>query len=109
MKVDSGFAPNPYFGYCTLAACTPNHMRAKIEPGDVIVGVEGDGLIRTRLASNSNSANQHRCPIPKLDEYVRRLEKRGRLGNPINTNEFSTFRKNRSCDNKPKKLRKSSC
>lgn len=23
---DTGFAPNPFWGYCTLAVCTPNHM-----------------------------------------------------------------------------------
>ena len=26
MTSDTGFAPNPFYGYCTLAACTPNHM-----------------------------------------------------------------------------------
>ncbi|MDJ0835051.1 MAG: hypothetical protein QNK37_00960 [Acidobacteriota bacterium] len=35
---DSGFAPNPFWGYCTLAACTPNHMGAKVVPDDWIVG-----------------------------------------------------------------------
>ncbi len=44
MRHDTGFAPNPYHGYCTLAACTPNHMRAKLEPGDIIVGYEGEHL-----------------------------------------------------------------
>jgi hypothetical protein len=38
MKADTGFAPNPYHDVCTLAACTPNHMRAKLEAGDWIVG-----------------------------------------------------------------------
>lgn len=35
---DKGFAPNPYHGYCTLAACTPNHMGAQLFPGDMIAG-----------------------------------------------------------------------
>jgi Nucleotide modification associated domain 2 len=35
---DSGLAPNPYWGYCTLAVCTPNHQRARITRGDWIAG-----------------------------------------------------------------------
>ena len=38
VKRDKGFAPNPFYGYCTLAACTPNHMNAKLKEGDYIVG-----------------------------------------------------------------------
>ena len=38
VKTDKGFAPNPFYGYCTLAACTPNHMNAKLNEGDYIVG-----------------------------------------------------------------------
>lgn len=35
---DSGLAPNPFFGVCSLALCTPNHMNANLTPGDWIVG-----------------------------------------------------------------------
>src|SRR5215212_805714 len=35
---DTGFAPNPFWGCCTLAACTPNHMNARLNKGDWIVG-----------------------------------------------------------------------
>ena len=35
---DSGLAPNPFFGVCSLALCTPNHMNANLLPGDWIVG-----------------------------------------------------------------------
>lgn len=38
MTSDAGLAPNPYFGICSLALCTPNHMNARISPGDWIVG-----------------------------------------------------------------------
>jgi hypothetical protein len=38
IKIDSGLAPNPFWGYCTLAACTPNHMGIKIQKGDWIIG-----------------------------------------------------------------------
>jgi hypothetical protein len=35
---DTGFAPNPFFGYCTLACCKPK-IRSKAEKGDWIVGL----------------------------------------------------------------------
>jgi hypothetical protein len=35
---DTGFAPNPFGEWCTLAACTPNHMSAQLNEGDRIVG-----------------------------------------------------------------------
>ena len=34
---DSGFAPNPFWGYCTLATCKPA-IRRKAEKGDWIIG-----------------------------------------------------------------------
>lgn len=34
---DYGFAPNPFFGYCTLATCKPN-IRRRAAIGDWIVG-----------------------------------------------------------------------
>ncbi len=37
LKVDSGFAPNPFHGWCTLACCKPA-IRRKARPGDWIVG-----------------------------------------------------------------------
>lgn len=37
MTCDSGLAPNPFFGTCSLALCTPNHMNARLEPGDWVV------------------------------------------------------------------------
>lgn len=38
VKNDKGLAPNPFWGYCTLALCTPNHMGIKAEKGDWLVG-----------------------------------------------------------------------
>ena len=49
MTSDSGFAPNPFWGYLTLATCTPNHMRANLEKGDWIVGVESKTLAKYRI------------------------------------------------------------
>lgn len=36
VKVDTGLAPNPFWGWCTLAVCTPNHQNAQLAPGDWI-------------------------------------------------------------------------
>lgn len=35
---DSGLAPNPFFGACSLALCTPNHMNARLSVDDWVVG-----------------------------------------------------------------------
>jgi len=37
VRYDSGFAPNPFYGYCTLATCKPN-IRKSAVVGDWIVG-----------------------------------------------------------------------
>ncbi|WP_462154240.1 Nmad2 family putative nucleotide modification protein [Pseudoalteromonas piscicida] len=38
MTVDSGLAPNPFGGWCTLAVCTPNHQPIAANKGDWIAG-----------------------------------------------------------------------
>jgi hypothetical protein len=38
LTFDSGFAPNPFHGWCTLACCKPG-IRRKAHPGDWIVGL----------------------------------------------------------------------
>lgn len=38
LTADTGFAPNPFHSYCTLAACTPNHMNARLNKDDYIAG-----------------------------------------------------------------------
>jgi hypothetical protein len=35
---DTGLAPNPYGGWCTLAVCTPNRQNARLSKGDWIAG-----------------------------------------------------------------------
>ena len=37
MTTDTGFAPNPFHGWCTLLGCSPNY-HAKLTPGDYIAG-----------------------------------------------------------------------
>jgi Nucleotide modification associated domain 2 len=38
VKDDTGFAPNPFHGYCTEAVCTPSHMRAGLKEGEWLIG-----------------------------------------------------------------------
>ena len=40
---DTGLAPNPYWGWCTLAVCTPNRQGANLTKGDWIAGFSGSG------------------------------------------------------------------
>ena len=37
VRYDSGFAPNPFYGYCTLATCKAG-IRKSARPGDWVVG-----------------------------------------------------------------------
>lgn len=39
VKNDKGLAPNPFWGYCTLAVCTPNHMGIRAHKGDWFIGI----------------------------------------------------------------------
>jgi len=38
LRQDGGFAPNPFWGYCTLACCKPV-IRRTAEVGDLIIGI----------------------------------------------------------------------
>src|SRR5690348_12619531 len=40
---DFGFAPNPFFGFCTVACCKPDVRRGAVV-GDLIVGCGSSGL-----------------------------------------------------------------
>ena len=46
VRFDSGFAPNPFYGYCTLATCKPE-IRTKAEIGDWIIGT-GSNRVKVR-------------------------------------------------------------
>lgn len=46
VRYDSGFAPNPFYGYCTLATCKPR-IRKSAKVGDWLVGSgSGDQKVR---------------------------------------------------------------
>lgn len=38
VTIDSGLAPNPFWDWCTLAVCTPNHQGSAVKPGDWLAG-----------------------------------------------------------------------
>jgi len=42
---DFGFAPNPFFGFCTLACCKPK-IRSKASVGDWVFGIAGRKLAK---------------------------------------------------------------
>lgn len=65
MTYDTGLAPNPFHGVCTLAVCTPNHQNANLKQGDFIVGIAG-----TRLRAKLKSPNKWRLV------YVMKVDKR---------------------------------
>lgn len=48
VRYDSAFAPNPFYGYCTLATCKPR-IRARAQVGDWLVG-SGSGNKAVRRA-----------------------------------------------------------
>jgi hypothetical protein len=46
VRYDSGFAPNPFYGYCTLATCKPD-IRRRADVGDWVIGsASNDSSIR---------------------------------------------------------------
>lgn len=71
---DTGYAPNPYFGFCTLCRCkhrdSPNKPRNIVEraaPGDWIVGTGGADL--------SKSAGHHKIVYAmKVEQKITRGE-----------------------------------
>ena len=65
MMADSGFAPNPFHGVCTLATCTPNHLRARLVKGDLIAGCFRSGKpVRVVYVMEVDE-------VPDLDKYYR--------------------------------------
>jgi len=75
MTHDTGFAPNPFHGYCTLAACTPNHKRANLNPGDIIVGYEGE-VLKKRWKRSDCETPEHNALIyyMVIDERLDHLD-----------------------------------
>jgi len=49
IKCDAGFVPNPFWDYCTLAHCTPNHMGVKLNIGDWVMGTSASSYGNTLI------------------------------------------------------------
>lgn len=69
MTSDAGLAPNPYFGICSLALCTPNHMNARISIDDWIVGhsckATGNKLIYAMRVTRVLTMPEYFAEFPK--------------------------------------------
>lgn len=67
VKIDHGLAPNPFWGYCTVAVCTPNHMGAKAQPGDWIIGTspnsQGNRLVYAMQVSETLSFENYYADV----------------------------------------------
>lgn len=84
VKVDTGFAPNPFWEYCTLSCCKPN-IRKSANVGDWVVGtgaVSNIGSIKLvyamkvteKLTSEEYSQDKRfQCKIPTK----RQMKERG--------------------------------
>jgi hypothetical protein len=66
VRYDSGFAPNPFYGYCTLATCKPA-IRQYANPGDWVVG-SGSNDRKIRLGGHLVYAMRV-TEIMTFDEY----------------------------------------
>ncbi len=74
---DYGFAPNPFFGFCTLATCKPR-IRQHASVGDWVVGTAGSRSLRPGSLVYAMQVTE----AMTLDEYWRDerfLEKRPNL------------------------------
>lgn len=63
MKNDSGFAPNPFFGYLTLATCKPGIRRTK-KKGDWVAG------FTSKFLDGSNIGEEKLVFLMKVDDEV---------------------------------------
>ena len=71
MTYDTGFAPNPFGKYLTLAACTPNHCRSNVHIDDYIVGVEALGFAKKRIGVKyKTDVKQSLIYIAKISEVL---------------------------------------
>lgn len=66
VRYDSGFAPNPFYDFCTLATCKPD-IRASANVGDWIIGTGSDEK-RVRLGGRLVYAMQV-AETPKFEDY----------------------------------------
>ena len=68
LRLDTGFAPNPYHGFCTLACCKSS-IRMRAEIGDWIIGTGSDAKGKWR--GNHISYAMKVTEALRFDEYWR--------------------------------------
>ncbi len=86
LKFDSGFAPNPFHGWCTLACCKPA-IRRTSRPGDWIVGLTpralGNRVAYAMRVEESLSFEEYwsdprfKTKRPRWKKRASRVDKRG--------------------------------
>src|SRR5262245_34371721 len=85
VKHDFGFSPNPFHGYCTLAACTPNHQGLRLEEGDWLIGhataKAGRGLIYAMEVSGVMDCDEY-YRAPRLVAKRPRFDRAGSAWGP---------------------------
>lgn len=69
---DTGDAPNPYFGFCTLCRC--KYRKSQVKPRNVVELAEpGDWIVGTGGADLRKSAGHHKIVYAmKVDEKITR-------------------------------------
>ena len=81
VTADTGLAPNPFHGYCTTGLCTPSHRKAKLEPGDWLIGHsrkrEGNQLVYA----------MHVSEVLEMDDYFHDLRFQSKKPNPTGKKE----------------------
>jgi hypothetical protein len=102
LKHDSGFAPNPFHGWCTLACCKPA-IRRCAERGDWVVGVtpaaDGNRLAYAMKVDETPSFAEYwrdsrfRAKRPAWTKSASRRQKNGdNCYRPLGNNRFQQLR-----------------
>lgn len=76
VKYDTGIAPNPFWGYCTVALCTPNKKNYNLQKDDWIVGL---------LAKDRDNRLLYAMKISEIlgfDEYYHDKRFKKKIPNP---------------------------
>lgn len=106
---DAGFAPNPFFGYCTLACCKPV-IRRVAKKGDWVTGFsrknQGNKLIYTMELTEEPIAfseyfltRKYDCKKPNFRSIVPKYIVGDNIYKPIGRNQFQQQRSLHSISN----------
>jgi hypothetical protein len=101
VRVDSGFAPNPFHGFCTLASCKPS-IRRTASVGDIIIGLSSrsERIVYAMCVAEILTFAQYwgderfRCKRPRRGDH------RDAVGDNIYEPTKRGFRQHPSCHSK---------